>query len=116
MAMTADDGGNGETLERAKRLPPAERRQHLVEAALPVFAERGYAGTELGDVAAAAGVGRPLLYHYFKGGKEDLYVAVLEHAWSELVSRLEVDPQRGRGMLPSNLAGYLDLVEKKDPV
>jgi AcrR family transcriptional regulator len=111
--MAADDGA---TSERARRLPPAERRQHLVEAALGVFAARGYAGTELGDIAAEAGVGRPLLYHYFKGGKEDLYVAVLEHAWSELIARLEVDPQRGRGMLPSNLAAYLDLVEAKDPV
>lgn len=98
-----------------KRLPPEQRRHHLVSVALAVFAERGYAGTELGDIAAAAGVGRPLLYHYFEGGKEDLYVAVLEHAWGELIAQLEVDPERGRGMLASNLPAYLDLVEAGDP-
>ncbi len=103
------------TFERAKRLPPEERRRHLVETALGVFAANGYAGTELTDVAAAAGVGRPLIYHYFEGGKEDLYVAVLELAWRELIDRLEVDPERGRGMLASNLPAYLDLVESGDP-
>ncbi len=102
-------------IERAKRLPPAERRRHLVAVALEAFAERGYAGTELADVAAAAGVGRPLLYHYFEGGKEDLYVAVLERAWGDLTARLEVDPERGRSMLATNLPAYLDLIEAGDP-
>lgn len=101
--------------ERPKRLPPEERRRHLVAVALEVFAERGYAGTELADVAAAAGVGRPLLYHYFESGKEDLYVAVLERAWGDLTERLEVDPERGRGMLATNLPVYLDLIDAGDP-
>ncbi len=100
---------------RAKRLPPEQRRRHLVAAALEVFAERGYAGTELADVAAAAGVGRPLLYYYFEGGKEDLYVAVLGCAWGDLTDRLEVDRERGRGMLATNLPVYLDLIEAGDP-
>ncbi len=106
---------DGDTDGRAKRLPPEERRRHLVAAALDVFAERGYAGTELADVAEAAGVGRPLIYHYFESGKEDLYVAVLELAWSRLIERLQVDPERGRGMLAANLPAYLDLVESGDP-
>lgn len=113
--MAAEDTGTRGSFERAKRLPPEERRRLLVETALGVFAERGYAATELGDVAAAAGVGRPLLYHYFEGGKEDLYVAVLELAWQELIDRLEVDPERGRGMLAANLPAYLDLVEAGEP-
>lgn len=100
---------------RSKRLPPEERRRHLVAVALEIFAERGYAETELADVAAAAGVGRPLLYHYFEGGKEDLYVAVLERAWGDLTERLEVDPERGRAMLATNLPAYLDLIEAGDP-
>jgi AcrR family transcriptional regulator len=101
--------------DRARRLPPEERRQHLVETALSVFAADGFAETDPGDVAAAAGVGRPLIYHYFPGGKEDLYVAALELAWVQLVERLTVDPQRGKSLLPANLAVYLDLAEAGDP-
>jgi len=69
----------GHDASAAKRLPPDERRRHLTEVALEVFAKRGYSETELSDVADAAGIRRPLLYHYF-GGKEDLYLAVLELA------------------------------------
>ena len=102
-------------VERGTRLRPEDRRRHLVEAGLATFARKGYGATELADVAESAGVGRPLLYHYFEGGKEDLYVAVLDHAWGELVGRLEIDPERGRGLLPVNLAAFLDLVEAGDP-
>ncbi len=50
---------------------PDERPNELLEAALQVFAERGYNATRLEDVAAAAGVSKGAIYHYFEG-KEDL--------------------------------------------
>jgi AcrR family transcriptional regulator len=86
-----------------------------VETALEVVARDGFAGPELGDIAASAGVGRPLIYHYFAGGKEDLYVAALELAWAQLVDKLTVDPDRGSSLMRSNLAVYLDLAEAGDP-
>ena len=101
--------------ERARRLAPEARRRHLVETALEVFARDGFAGADLGDIAAKAGVGRPLIYHYFAGGKEDLYVAALELAWAQLVDQLTVDPERGPSLMPTNLATYLDLAEAADP-
>ena len=101
--------------DRPRRLPPEQRRQHLVETALSTFATSGFADTDPGDIASAAGVGRPLIYHYFPGGKEDLYVAALELAWSQLVEQLTVDPQRGESLLPANLAVFLDLAEAGDP-
>ena len=104
----------GHDAAAAKRLPPDERRRHLTDVALAVFAERGYTETELSDVADAAGIRRPLLYHYF-GGKEDLYLAVLEHAWAQLAARMAVDPGRGTDVMPSNLVTYLDLIEAEDP-
>ena len=98
----------------AKRLPPDERRRHLIDVALTVFAERGYTDTELADIAEAAGIRRPLLYHYF-GGKEDVYVVVLEHAWAELASRLDGRARPGNEVMPANMITYLDLVESGDP-
>jgi AcrR family transcriptional regulator len=110
MAEPADD----HAAAAAKRLPPDERRRHLTEVALGLFADGGYTETELGDVADAAGIRRPLLYHYFDG-KEDLYVAVLEHAWAQLASQMAVEPGSGTGVMPSNMLTYLDLVEAGDP-
>ena len=101
--------------DRARRLSPEARRRHLVETALEVFARDGFTGADLGDIAATAGVGRPLIYHYFAGGKEDLYVAALELAWTQLVDQLTVDPERGPSLMPTNLAVYLDLAEARDP-
>jgi AcrR family transcriptional regulator len=50
---------------------PGERPREILDAALRVFAARGYAATRLEDVAAAAGVTKGTIYYYFKN-KEDL--------------------------------------------
>src|SRR3954471_16407832 len=58
------------------RLAPAARRELIEGAAARLFAARGYAGTTLDDVAAAAGVTKPIVYRHF-GSKKDLYLALL---------------------------------------
>lgn len=57
---------------------PEERPSELLEVALRMFAERGYANTRLEDVAAAAGVTKGTIYHYF-ANKEDLLRRSMEH-------------------------------------
>ncbi|MBV8574499.1 MAG: TetR/AcrR family transcriptional regulator [Acetobacteraceae bacterium] len=57
---------------RRKDARPAE----IVEAALALFAERGFAATKLEDVAARAGIGKGTLYLYFSN-KEELFRAVV---------------------------------------
>ncbi len=59
-----------------KRIPAAERRVGLLRAAATLFAERGYAGTRLDDIAAAAGVTKPIVYRHFES-KKALYLALL---------------------------------------
>ena len=58
--------------QRRKDARPAE----LLTAALELFAERGFAGTRLEDVATRAGVSKGTLYLYF-ANKEDLFKAVV---------------------------------------
>ena len=60
-----------------KRLPPAERRELILESAGRLFGERGYAHTSLDQIAAAAGVTKPILYRHFDS-KKALYLALLE--------------------------------------
>jgi AcrR family transcriptional regulator len=63
------------SIER-KRIPAAERRVTILRAAGPLFARHGYAGTRLDDVAAAAGVTKPIVYRHFES-KKALYLALL---------------------------------------
>jgi TetR/AcrR family hemagglutinin/protease transcriptional regulator len=63
--------------KRAARLPPAERRAQLVDSALRVFSQRGLGATRHADVAAAAGVSLPAVFHYF-ATREALVRAVLD--------------------------------------
>lgn len=53
-------------------MPAGERRDLIARAAGRLFAERGYAGTRLEDVAAAAQVTKPIVYRRF-GSKKGLY-------------------------------------------
>jgi AcrR family transcriptional regulator len=77
---------------------PERTRQEILEVALREFARNGYAGARVDEIAAKTRTTKRMIYYYF-GGKEQLYVAVLEHAYS--VAR---DAER-----------YLD-VEHLDPV
>jgi AcrR family transcriptional regulator len=65
------------------RLPAAQRRQAIVEAALRVFSAGSYAGATTAELAAAAGVSEPILYRHF-ASKRELYFACLDEAWERL--------------------------------
>jgi len=52
-------------------------RQQLLESALRVFSEKGYAATRLSDIAVAAGVTRGAIYHHF-GNKKELFIALFK--------------------------------------
>lgn len=62
---------------RGARLPTAERHAQILDAAVEEFAARGYAGARMAAVATRAGVTKGLLYHYFPGGKTDLFRAAI---------------------------------------
>lgn len=61
----------------------------LVQAACRMFAQRGYAGASVRDIAGAAGVNAALVAYHF-GSKEGLYLEVTEQAIRELRQRLDM--------------------------
>src|SRR3954452_15339203 len=67
------------TASTRTRLPRAERERQVLDGAHARFAAHGLAGVTMDEVAADAGVTKPLLYAYF-GNKERLYLACLERA------------------------------------
>ena len=72
----------------------AETRERLLRAAADVFAERGYDGTRVADIAAAAGVSNGALYAHF-ASKADLLVDALRTHGRHLLGELfAADPDR----------------------
>jgi AcrR family transcriptional regulator len=72
---------------KRQRLRPEVRRERLVEAATQVFAERGYEGARVEQIADAADVSPGLLYRHFEG-KQELYTEILQLANRELMAHL----------------------------
>src|SRR6478672_9208317 len=66
-----------------RRLRADERRAQVMETAGRLFGERGYGGVTLDEVAAAAGVTKPVLYRHFPS-KKALYLALLERHRADL--------------------------------
>lgn len=73
------------TATQRSRLPRKEREGQVLEIAHGLFAEHGYGAVTMDEVAAAAGVTKPLLYAYF-GNKERLYLACMENAGEAMLA------------------------------
>ncbi len=63
----------------------AETRERILQAALRLFAKRGYDGTSVDEVVAAAKINKRMVYHYF-ASKQGLYAAALERVFSQLAT------------------------------
>ncbi|MFM9448970.1 TetR/AcrR family transcriptional regulator [Streptomyces acidiscabies] len=92
-----------------------ERRQQLIGVALELFAQRSPDEVSIDEIAAAAGISRPLVYHYFPG-KVSLYEAALKRASEDLASRF-VEPREGPlgTRLLRVMRRYFDFVDDHGP-
>lgn len=79
---------------RVAGVTPADTRERLLRAAADVFAERGFDGTRVADIAAAAGVSNGALYAHFASKAELLLAALRAHGPSVLAKLLAADPGR----------------------
>lgn len=61
-------------------LPNNETRRRLLDVAEDLFATRGYTAVRLRDIAAAIGMRHASLYYYVPGGKQQLYIEVMERS------------------------------------
>jgi AcrR family transcriptional regulator len=66
-------------------MPAAKRREVIVRVATEVFAERGYDGASIDEIARRAGVSAPVVYDHF-ASKQDLYERLLERTRDELLA------------------------------
>ncbi len=66
----------------------AEKRAHILDAAIRVFAQLGYHGARVSDIAREAGIAYGLVYHYFKN-KEEILNTIFEERWSTVLEAVE---------------------------
>jgi AcrR family transcriptional regulator len=80
------------------RVPRAVRERQLLELAEALFAERGYAGASMDELAGRAGVTKPVVYELF-GSKDGLFTACVDRSVEHLATdisaavRAETDPE-----------------------
>jgi len=65
----------------ARKADP-DKKNNIIQAAIRVFAQKGYAATRVVDVAVAAGIGKGTIYEYFKS-KEDLFFALFQQVMQD---------------------------------
>jgi AcrR family transcriptional regulator len=94
---------------RAARLPSAERQALILDAAVEEFAERGFAGARMAAVASRAGVTKGLLYHYFPGGKLDLFRSAIAGCVNPLLEEAHRLADGFTGSRRSLLESLIDL-------
>jgi TetR/AcrR family transcriptional regulator len=82
-AMSKSNGSAGGLRARKGHAPPTDSRGRLLNAAIDEFARNGLLGARVDVIARRARINKQLIYHYF-GGKEQLYVAVLEHVYADI--------------------------------
>lgn len=78
-----------------QRMTGRQRREQLIAIGRTAFAECGFDGTSVEDIAARAGVSKPLVYEHF-GGKEGLYAVVVDREMLHLERIITDALQHGR--------------------
>jgi len=94
-----------------RRLAPGDRRQALINSALKLFNTRLYEEVSVDDIAAAAGMSRPLVYHYY-GGKAGVFITALRQTGDDVVAAIsEAAVEDPDNWLTAGLAAFFDHIQ-----
>ncbi|MFI7618153.1 TetR family transcriptional regulator [Nonomuraea terrae] len=70
-----------------RRMSGSERREQLIHISRTLFAEKGFDGTSIEEIAATAQVSKPVVYEHF-GGKEGVYAVVVDREMQKLLGMI----------------------------
>jgi AcrR family transcriptional regulator len=103
-----------ETRAPRTRMTGSERRHQLIDIARSLFAERGYEGTSIEEIALRANVSKPVVYEHF-GGKEGLYAVVVDREMSALLDGItsSLTNNRSRVRVETVALALLTYVEER---
>jgi AcrR family transcriptional regulator len=84
MARVTDQRENAAAATVRARMTGKQRREQLIEVGRRLFADKGFEGTTVEEIASKAGVSKPVVYEHF-GGKEGLYAVVVDREIAALL-------------------------------
>jgi AcrR family transcriptional regulator len=107
------DVSEDKTRRTRGRMTAAERREQLVDISRGLFAERGFDGTSIEEIAARAEVSKPVVYEHF-GGKEGLYAVVVDREVRRLLGMMQdsLKAEHPRVLLEQAAFALLDYIEQ----
>ncbi|NEA41669.1 TetR/AcrR family transcriptional regulator [Streptomyces sp. SID11385] len=115
-AVSGVSGGSSGTEKsrrsRRTRMTGAQRREQLLDIGRTLFAAKGFEGTSVEEIAAKAGVSKPVVYEHF-GGKEGLYAVVVDREMRQLLDMVTGALTAGhpRELLEQAAFALLDYIE-----
>ena len=89
------------------RPAPSDKRARILDAAIKVFAERGFHTATVAEIARAAGVADGTIYLYFKG-KDDLLLRLFDEKMTELLAEARSELAKER-TAPARLSRFIQL-------
>ena len=87
-----------------------QRREQLIGVGRTLFAERGFEGTTVEEIAASAQVSKPVVYEHF-GGKEGLYAVIVDREQRTLLEAIRSGIEQAKGARRKVEAGTLALLD-----
>ncbi len=111
--VISDTGSGRARVSRRSRMTGTQRREQLLDVGRRLFADKGYEGTSVEEIAAAAKVSKPVVYEHF-GGKEGLYAVVVDREVQQLlaiITRELTTDAHPRVLLEGAAIGLLDYIE-----
>jgi AcrR family transcriptional regulator len=102
------------TVKDSPQHPRRDRREDIMQASLHLFAEKGFHGTSMRDIAREADITEGLIYHYF-ASKRDLFRAIIEeHSFLPLLRTLPdlAEQLDLRGLLIVLARGFFDVLRQ----
>ncbi|WP_406096138.1 TetR family transcriptional regulator [Streptomyces sp. NBC_01013] len=111
---TSSENTHAPSARRARRvrMTGKERREQLLDIGRTLFADKGFEGTSVEEIAARAGVSKPVVYEHF-GGKEGLYAVVVDREMRQLLDMVTSALTAGhpRELLEQAAFALLDYIE-----
>lgn len=97
---------------KKQRRAPAKRPGEILEAALALFVEKGFAATRMDDVAARAGLSKAAIYLYFED-KTALFQGVVQQAIGNNLLTVEALAKAHQGPVAALIPGILDFMASR---